>query len=192
MIFLSLYYFEMELFKEKIFTVDTDTYKQLLNQLGKRFNRVTENDIDKDFEKKLCEIAFGKPATAALPDQDIKEDVDCIVDNYKVQVKCRNNSHLFLEDYKTRVGVDKKVWKSGWLDRSLADLFLFVYPKAQLNIACRYYLKDSLKELLQLLRNSNLKNGSIRTRWGELNFSYKPEILKKDGDGLGAYYEIFL
>lgn len=182
----------MELFKEKIFTVDADTYKQLLNQLGKRFNRVTENDIDKDFEKKLCEIAFGKPVTAALPDQDIKEDVDCIVDNYKVQVKCRYNSHLFLEDYKTRVGVDKRIWKGSWLDRSLADLFLFVYPKAQLTIACRYYLGESLKELLQLLRNSNLKNGSIRTRWGELNFSYKPEILKKDGDGLGAYYEIFL
>jgi len=190
----------MKPFKQKIKKVDLDTYTRLLNQLNRHEGRCTDEDVDKELELKLCNIFFpNKTVREAEKSEDIEQDIDCWVDNIGVQVKCRKNNHLYLEDYKTRRTVEDIDWRGGWLDRSKADIFIFVYPVKDQQIGCRFYKGEDLKRLLRIYRANENKECiseddlTFIRQWGGLNaYVYHPESFYPNGDGKGCYYETLL
>lgn len=188
----------MKSFKEKRLTVDPDLYQEVSDQLYRHQGRCTSTDVNKDLELKLCKLIFPNSKVLEPPkQQDILYDIDTIVDNIKVQVKCRRNDHLYLEDYKTRKCSDGSTWTGGWLDRSLADIFLFVYPMQNNTLGVRIYKGSDLKNILRIFRahqrNETLSQEDVTyiNKWGGLHaYVYHPEKIQENGDGSGAYFEV--
>lgn len=180
------------IYKQKTVTPSPELLQKFYKAIGRHTGRCTESDVDKELEMGLCDLFFqnaGIRSTVepAPEDLDIKHDVDCIVNGYKVQVKCRRDGNLYIEDFKTRN--NRKY--PGWLDRSAAEIFLFVYPVAENVLGARIYMNNVLKDLLACMRKDPTKT-EVRTPYGLVNFVYHPERLYNEKDGYGAYFEVFV
>lgn len=184
-------------FKQKLIEVSPELFKQVKDVLGRKGGRTTENDVNKELEEALCRAFFSKDGvtaevTSAPADEDIRHDIDCYVNGHAVQVKCRRNDHLTLEDGKTR----NLRRYPGWLDRSKAEYYLFVWPEYENHLMGRYIIGADLKRLLNILRNNQF--GGIATdedkRWVDENWGgidnavfHAEHIDGVDGDG--SYFE---
>lgn len=187
-------------YKQKLVTVSPELFGQVKDSLGRKNGRTKESDINKDLEENLCRAFFSKDGviaevTSAPKDEDIRHDVDCYVNGHAVQVKCRRNDHLTLEDSKTR-NLQKY---PGWLDRSKAEYYLFVWPEYENHLMGRYVIGSDLKHLLKILRDnrdgieiSETEKTWVDENWGGLNNAvYHAEHL--DGvDGDGSYFELVI
>lgn len=189
-------------YKQKIVQVDEDTFRLFESILGRHNGRCQDKDTSKSLEVTLCKLAFSKSDSeidfrSASSEDDIRHDVDVLVNGCKVQVKCRRNDHLILEDFKVRKG--KKL--PGWLDRSQADFFLFAWPSGTTcKIGLRILKGEDLKRLLNIYRldrnrlEISLEDQEWVKEWGGLqNYVYHPEKVNSETeDGLGSYYETVL
>ena len=186
-------------FKQKSLTVDSTLYERVLKALQPHYGRCTDEDVDKGLEEELCKVFLSDGTTTANvtpspKDEDIKYDIDCYANGHSVQVKCRRNDHLYLEDGKTRNF--KKL--PGWLDRSRAELFLFVWPNGPNTLAGRLILGEDLKRLLSIYRrhrgNQPLTPEDVEFTkgfGGLSSYSYHKEIIDSEtGDGKGCWFEV--
>lgn len=186
-------------FKQKSLKVDHALYERVLNQLQPHIGRCSDKDVDKGLEEELCKTFFsidGKAAnvSSAPEDEDIKFDIDCYVNGHTVQVKCRKNDRLTLEDGKTRNG--RRL--PGWLDRSKAELFLYVWPNGPDMLAGRYLLGSDLKRLLHIYRAHSTGNPltpddlTFVSGFGGLgSYVYHKEVIDEStGDGKGSWFEV--
>ena len=185
-------------FKQKSLIVSSELYDKVMNALRPHKGRCTDKDVDKDLEEELCRAFFTDGTnianvTAAPKDEDIKFDIDCYANGHAVQVKCRKNDHLYLEDGKTRHF--KKL--PGWLDRSHAELFLFVWPNGPNTLAGRLILGKDLKRLLFIYRRDSEgqpltpEDVEFSKGFGGLgSYCYHPEVIDPEtGDGKGCWFE---
>lgn len=188
-------------FKQKTINVSTELYDKVQNALLPHTGRCTWKDVDKNLEEDLCRAFFTDGTntanvSSAPKDEDIKFDVDCYVNGHAVQVKCRKNDHLYLEDGKTRNF--KKL--PGWLDRSLAEFYLFVYPNGPNVLTGRFIKGADLKRLLHIYRLNEKKETLLpedvefTKGFGGLSaYVYHKEVIDNEtGDGRGSWFEVVL
>ena len=179
-------------YKEKTIEIDNDTLKAFQKQLGEKIGRASEEDVDKNLEKKLCEIFFSTETNNPLIEEatfeeDYKKDIDCIVDGLRVQVKCRTKKIIYLETEKIRNSIEYQ----GWTKRSIADIFLFAYPHTSASIKFIRVGGSVLKEMLQELENcSDPSYLDFCRKWNVTGVVYKKNPVEMYGDSKGSYYEV--
>lgn len=180
----------MKFYKSKVIDVSKEVMEHYNAQVGKKKGRVSEKDTDKWLEKQLCKLAFNDgihEVDIQEPDKsdDIKKDIDVIVNGKNIQVKCRKRKAIYLEEYKTRK------WRQnpGWTRRSKADLYLFVYPKTFTSLECFLFTHKTILGILEDL-DSEIPKRDVLTKWGLLEAIKHEEVVSENGDGEGCYWEV--
>lgn len=177
------------IFEKGQISVDSKTFKNFKKQIGKKEGKYKEEDGNKELEISLCKYCFptiNNYVISAPIFQDIYENVDCLVGSIPVQVKCRKDSILTLEEEKIQDGVNK----GSWVDRSKAELDLFVFEKSEENLlGYIIYYDKALKKLLNICRKNTL---GLELEEDELEFLKDNFIdLKSVIHEVNDYYKLF-
>lgn len=150
------------IFKKGQVKVDLKTFVDFKKQVGKKEGKYKKEDGNKDLEISLCEYCIPDAKTlgvkSASKNSDIYENIDCIVGEIPIQVKCRKDNILTLEHEKIQEGISK----GSWVDRSKAKLDLFVFEKSEENLlGYIIYFDEALKQLLNICRKYFLKDEKL-------------------------------
>lgn len=178
--------------KIKDIVVEKNLYDRVLNILGEHKGRVSNKDVDKGLEVALAENFYGnlKTIRGSLKEEDICEDIDIYVNDMSIQVKCRRDSYIYIEDFKVRNF--QRI--PGWADRSKSSYTLYISPKENNTLHFIEISENELKELLKISRKYQ-KGEKLDSKEYKILDNYKGppsycgKDLKGEKDSIGKYFK---